>query len=99
MTIRSNLPILPPGTEGRDDATVVAFDAEARRRTRIDQGVPHRGASADASTRREQVRSHPMVKKAALKSSLQRALKLVDEDRLEEADLELGAYARIRREP
>jgi hypothetical protein len=30
---------------------------------------------------------------------LQRALKLVDEDRLEEADIELGAYARIRREP
>jgi hypothetical protein len=97
VTIKANN--LPSEQGDGNGATVVAFDAEARRRTEIDHGgSPHRRAPADAS-RREQVRAHPMVKKAALKASLQRALKLVDEDRLEEADIELGAYARIRREP
>jgi hypothetical protein len=86
----------------RDDATtsnVVAFDAGARRRTEIDHGgSPHRRAPADAS-RREQVRAHPMVKKAALKATLQRAVKLVDEDRIDEADLAIATYHRLRREP
>jgi hypothetical protein len=97
VTIKANN--LPSEQGDGNGATVVAFDAEVRRRTQIDHGgSPHRRAPAAASARRVAVRSHPMVKKAALKSSLQRALKLVAEDRLDEADLELGAYARIRRE-
>jgi hypothetical protein len=91
---------LPPGIEGRDATTsVVELDAEARRRTEIDQGASHHRASADASTRRQQVRSHPMVKKAALKAALQRAVKLVDEDRIDEADIAITTYHRLRREP
>jgi hypothetical protein len=91
MTTRTTS--LPPGTEGRDDATnVIAFDAaEARRRTREIDGAPHHRAPAAAST--------PGLQAAAFHSNLDFARKAYDELDPGTALIHLNAAARILTEP